>query len=292
MGMRDREDTGFDSAGDRCAAWLYRPDGDGPHPCVVLAHGFGGTREGRLWAYAERFAAAGIAAVVFDYRHFGDSEGEPRQLLSISRQLDDWRAAIAFARSLEGVDRERIALWGTSFSGGHVVRLAAEDDRIAAVIAQAPFTDGANALRAAGVKGSLRLTAGGLLDGMAAITGGEPLRIPIVAPPGKGAAMSQPGAYDGYRALFDPPSSFRNEFCARAAMALASTRPPPAPRRSNARFSSARSVATRSPHRGRPSAWPSAHRRARPSTTAPSGTTSTSTSASSSSGRSSIRPPS
>jgi fermentation-respiration switch protein FrsA (DUF1100 family) len=225
MGMRDREDTGFDSAGERCAAWLYRPDGDGPHPCVVLAHGFGGTREGRLGAYAERFAEAGIAAVVFDYRHFGDSEGEPRQLLSIPRQLADWRAAIAFARALEGIDPERIALWGTSFSGGHVVKLAAEDHRIAAVVSQAPFTDGANTLRAAGLKESLRLTAGGLLDGIAALVGGEPLRIPVVAPPGKGAAMSQPGSYDGYLALFDPPSSFRNEICGRVALELGAYAP-------------------------------------------------------------------
>ena len=225
MMVREREDTGFDSSGDRCAAWLYRPDGEGPHPCVVLAHGFGGTREARLGAYAERFAEAGMAALVFDYRHFGDSGGEPRQLISISKQLADWRAAIAFVRSLEGVDPDRIALWGTSFSGGHVVGLAAEDDRIAAVISQAPFTTGAAALGAAGPKDTLRLTVGGLLDGLAAITGGEPMRIPIVAPPGRGAAMSQPGAYDGYRALFDDPASFRNEICGRAALTLATYAP-------------------------------------------------------------------
>src|ERR1035441_8186503 len=108
-----------------------------------MAHGWTGVREQRLDAYAERFAAAGLAALVFDYRHFGASGGEPRQLLDIGRQLADWRAAIAYVRGLEGIDPERIALWGSSFSGGHVIELAARDHRIAAVVAQMPFVDGA-----------------------------------------------------------------------------------------------------------------------------------------------------
>ena len=107
-----------------------------------MAHGFSGVREQRLDAYAERFAQAGMAVLVFDYRHFGASEGEPRQLLSIARQLEDWRAAVAHARSLEGIDTKRIALWGSSFSGGHVIATAAKDPDVAAVVSQAPYTDG------------------------------------------------------------------------------------------------------------------------------------------------------
>lgn len=223
--MRERQETGFDSGGDRCAAWLYRPDGAGLHPCVVLAHGFGGTREGRLWAYAERFAAAGMAALVFDYRHFGGSEGEPRQLISIGKQHADWRAAVAFARSLDDIDPERIAIWGTSFAGGHVMKVAAADDRIAAVVSQAPFTDGISALRAAGFKESLRLAVAGVLDGIAALTDGEPLLIPVVASPGTGGAMSQPGAYEGYRAIFEDPADWRNEVCGRFVLALGTYAP-------------------------------------------------------------------
>jgi cephalosporin-C deacetylase-like acetyl esterase len=75
---------------------------------------------------------------LFDYRHFGASTGEPRQLLDIARQLDDYRAVIGWARGLDGVDPERIVLWGSSFSGGHALALAAADARIAAVISQAP----------------------------------------------------------------------------------------------------------------------------------------------------------
>ncbi len=93
-----REETSFLSDGTRCAATIFRPEGAGTSatPAVVMAHGFGSPRALRLYAYAERFAAAGYAVVVFDYRGFGDSEGEPRQLLDISMQHDDWIAALAY----------------------------------------------------------------------------------------------------------------------------------------------------------------------------------------------------
>src|SRR3954451_3026261 len=134
-----REDIEFHSGGNTCAAWLYRPEADETHPIVVLAHGFGGVRAARLWAYAERFAAAGIAALVFDYRHFGASEGEPRQLLDVKAQVADWASALTWVRAREDLDSDRLALWGSSFSGGHVLTTAARDHRIAAVVAQVPF---------------------------------------------------------------------------------------------------------------------------------------------------------
>jgi dienelactone hydrolase len=104
-----REDVRFVSGSDECAAWLFRPTATNrPAPCVVLASGLSCVRDQRLDAFAERFAAAGFVALAFDYRHFGDSSGEPRTLMRAGRQRDDWRAAIAYARSLEGVDAERI----------------------------------------------------------------------------------------------------------------------------------------------------------------------------------------
>ena len=121
-----RQNVRFDSAGSSTVpGGSTRLPGGGPAPCIVLAHGFGALKEGRLDAYAERFAAAGYAALVFDYRHFGESEGEPRQLLDVRRQHEDWHAAVAFARGADGVDPERVALWGSSFSGGHVIHVAA-----------------------------------------------------------------------------------------------------------------------------------------------------------------------
>ena len=125
------DEISFTSGDDRCAAWHFAASGetfagaDG-RPCVVMAPGFASTRDtGGLVAYAEGFAAAGLHAVLFDYRGFAASGGSPRQLVSASRQRQDYHAAIAAARQLPGVDPERIVLWGISFSGGHVVRVAA-----------------------------------------------------------------------------------------------------------------------------------------------------------------------
>src|SRR6266581_5691995 len=105
-GTRTRLDVAFPSAGDDCRAWLFMPDAERP-PLVILGHGLGATREYGLEPYARRFADAGIAALVFTYRHFGDSGGEPRQLLSIKRQLADWDAAIAWIKARRDVDRTR-----------------------------------------------------------------------------------------------------------------------------------------------------------------------------------------
>jgi dienelactone hydrolase len=221
----ERRDITFDSSGEQCAAWLYEPDAAGPHPCVVLAHGFGGVRTARLWAFAEHFTAAGFAALVFDYRHFGDSGGEPRQLIDIPEQLDDWRAAIAFARGLERVDPDRVALWGSSFSGGHVAVVAAEDHRVAAAISQGPFLDGLWALRAAGPRNIGRLTVAGLRDELARLRGRPPYMLAVVGPPGSTAAMNSPDAEPGYRALFEPGDEFRNEVPARIGLRIGLYRP-------------------------------------------------------------------
>src|SRR5271168_1799774 len=138
----------FDSGGLRCAAVHLPGQGDafagedGRRPCVVLAHGLGGTVDSGLLPFAERFAAAGLDALAFDYRYFGASDGEPRQLVSIPHQLEDYAAAIAFARGLPAVDPDRIVVWGTSFSGGHVVAVAVADRRVAAAISQVPSMDG------------------------------------------------------------------------------------------------------------------------------------------------------
>lgn len=84
-----------------------------------MGHGFGTPRALCLYRYAEEFAQVGYIVVVFDYRYFSESDGEPRQLLDIKKQLEDRRQALAFTRRLEGVDPHRIVGWGTSFAGGH-----------------------------------------------------------------------------------------------------------------------------------------------------------------------------
>jgi pimeloyl-ACP methyl ester carboxylesterase len=221
----DRMDITFSSAGTDCAAWLYRPEGDAPQPLVVMAHGFSATRELRLDAYAERFRAAGIGALLFDYRHFGASAGEPRQLLDIRQQLADYHAAIACARGIDWVDPDRIALFGSSFSGGHVIAVAADDARIAALVSQCPFTDGLASRQKLGARNIARAIAAGLRDQLGALAGRPPHYIPAVGPPGSFAVMTSPDAVPGFAALTPPETLWQNRVAARIGLRVGLYRP-------------------------------------------------------------------
>jgi pimeloyl-ACP methyl ester carboxylesterase len=223
----------FQSGGVRCVGVHLQGQGnaftgdDGRRPCVVMAHGFGGTADSGLIPFAERFAEAGLDAVVFDYRHFGASDGEPRQLLSVRCQLEDYAAAIAFARHLDGVDPERIVVWGSSYSGGHVVPVAVADGRVAAVISQVPAMDGVptmlNALRKAGPAGLARLTALGVRDLISSARGGPPVTAPAVGAPGTVGFMTTEDAEPGMQAVAGP--TWRNEVAARIALTAGTYRP-------------------------------------------------------------------
>ncbi|WP_194813427.1 alpha/beta hydrolase [Nocardia sp. XZ_19_385] len=137
-----RVDVEFASDGVTLRGWLYRPDdARGTTPLVVMTHGFAGVKE---WVapFADVFSAAGLACLVYDHPGFGTSEGEPRQEVDPTAQIEGYRDAITFAQTLEGIDPERIGVWGTSFSGGHVLVVAATDRRVRAVVSQVPTTNG------------------------------------------------------------------------------------------------------------------------------------------------------
>jgi fermentation-respiration switch protein FrsA (DUF1100 family) len=220
-----RDDLIVECQGARCAAWHYHPDRHGDVPCVVIGHGFDGVREQRLDAYAERFAQAGLAAMVFDYRHFGSSDGKPRQLVDNKAQLEDWRAVIARARELDHVDPDRIALWGTSTSGGHVVQLAAEDPQIAAVVAQVPLADGIAQLRSTPIGKTVRLVWAALKDRIGSAFGRDPFTVPAVGRPGALAAVTSPDALTGLDRITPAETTFKNEVAARFALGTAFYRP-------------------------------------------------------------------
>jgi fermentation-respiration switch protein FrsA (DUF1100 family) len=133
-----RQDVAFPCGASTCAAWLYLPEGPELAPVVVMGNGFCGERHGNMPDYAERFAQAGLAAMVFDYRGWGDSGGLPRYVFVAEQQVEDYQSAVAWARSSPLVRGERLAVWGTSASGGHVVSAAARDPRIDALVAQVP----------------------------------------------------------------------------------------------------------------------------------------------------------
>lgn len=135
-------EVSFKSERNSCAGRLYVPEKKIRNgAAIVLAHGLSGTMDSRLFEYADYFRSLGFYALVFDYRFFGSSEGEPRQFLSVPKQKADWKAAIEMVRGLDDVDAHRVGLFGSSFSGGHVIHLALEDPEIRAVTAQCPLID-------------------------------------------------------------------------------------------------------------------------------------------------------
>jgi pimeloyl-ACP methyl ester carboxylesterase len=218
--MTTRTDITFTSADTRCAAWLYLPDTALAAPVIVMAHGLGSVRTMRLDAYAERFTHAGYACLVFDYRHFGASDGTPRQLLDIAKQLDDWKAAIAYARASDAVDGTRIVVWGTSFSGGHALAAAAADGRVSAVISQCPFTSGLSSSLAIAPWTSVRLTALALADRTRGLVGASPLLVPTAGKAGTVALMSSDDSMPGYLQLLPDGDTggFENHVAARIAL--------------------------------------------------------------------------
>ena len=118
-------------SGDEIEAWLCVPDGEGPHPAVVMAHGIGAIKAGGLAPFAERFCRDGFAAVVFDYRQWGGSGGQPREELSVPREREDYSIVIGWAVGHPDIDAQRVFAWGTSFAGMHIVELAGEARAIA-----------------------------------------------------------------------------------------------------------------------------------------------------------------
>jgi fermentation-respiration switch protein FrsA (DUF1100 family) len=151
----------FESEGERIDALLYLPEGDGPHPCIVMAGGWCYVKELVQPRFAEVFASAGLAALIFDYRYMGGSGGEPRQHIDPWQQIEDYRNAVSFVEGLDGVDPDRIGAWGISYSGGHVMILGAIDQRVRAVCGVVPVINGYENMRLAhGTLGMRRLKAG------------------------------------------------------------------------------------------------------------------------------------
>lgn len=211
----------FRSDGTACTGTLYLPAGTDDPPVVVMANLFAAPARFGLARYAERFAAAGYAAVTFDYRGFGGSGGE--SVVLPDRQVTDWHAALDRVADLEGVGDGR-ALWGTSLSGGHVLRVAADRRDVNAVLAQAPFVDGRTLLRTKSNRFLLRATAAGLRDRVGSLVG-RPHHVKVFGEPDEFATLNEPGAKEGYLGLVPRDSRWRNRTRARTLLALPRYRP-------------------------------------------------------------------
>jgi uncharacterized protein len=203
----DRRDVEFHSGQNTCAAWLHAAAGGlSGSPVVVMAHGLSGTRRDRLGAFAERFAAAGLAALVFDHRGFGDSGGEA-DLFDPARQLEDWRAAISFARSLPGIDSSKVATFGSSMGGGNALAAAAGDPGVAAAVSQVPFLDIVRQAHRSPPLVTARMLA-------AAFRGAH---LPAVGQPNEPALINAPGGEEGWRRVVSlgEDSCWRNRVSSR-----------------------------------------------------------------------------
>jgi len=214
-----RKNVSFNVGGIKVTAWLYLPqDLSAPIPCIIMNHGFGGTKDMILQSYALRFQEAGFAILTYDYRYFGKSEGEPRQMFSIQSQLEDCKEAIFFARSLQEVNPDKIAIWGTSAGGGYGLAIAAQDKKIACVCAQCSALDSHRdaemALKREGIGFFLRLFMHAQRDKGRSRFGLSAHKVPIVGKPGTLAMVTAPQAFEGYAKL--APAGFINEVCARA----------------------------------------------------------------------------
>ncbi len=168
--------------GTTLRGWHYAPAGGGTHPTIVIAHGFAAVKEMYLDAFGEAFAAAGFASVIYDNRNFGASDGLPRQEIDPWLQVRDYSDAITFARGLPGTDPDRIGVWGSSYSGGHVLVVAAIDKRVRCVVSQVPAVSGWENFRRlvrADALGSLEALFAE--DRRARAAGGAPMTLPVVA---------------------------------------------------------------------------------------------------------------
>ncbi len=215
-----RQNITFKVDGLKLSGWLYLPENSvNLVPCVILNTGFCGTKDFLLEKYALRFVEIGFAALTFDYRHFGESQGEPRQIYSVSKQLEDNNAAITFARTISEIDPEKIFMWGTSSSGNFGIMLAAEDKQIAGIIGQTPSLDhqaeGKMIVKREGMSWFLKLIVHAQKDKFRSRFGLSSHTFPAVGKPDTTAMLIAPGFFEGYQRIAKDSKTFKNEVCAR-----------------------------------------------------------------------------
>jgi pimeloyl-ACP methyl ester carboxylesterase len=222
----------FLSHGVECAGWHFTGQGTAlataaGRPAVVMAHGLAGTKDSGLAPFAQALADAGADVLAFDYRGFGASGGSPRQTVRMTDQVEDYRAAMATAARLPGVDPARLVLWGVSVSGGHVFTAAARRTDVAAVVSLTPLVDGLaagrHALASHRPSEILRSTLAGARSRASTAVGRPAVTMPVVGQPGELAALTLDGCYDAYLAMAGP--TWRNEIDAAVGFELGNHRP-------------------------------------------------------------------
>jgi cephalosporin-C deacetylase-like acetyl esterase len=205
----------FISKGIRCDGDLLLPDGVTRPPIVIMGHGVAAQKNFGLMPYAERFVKKNMAVFLFDYRTFGKSDGTPRQVVDPFRHLEDWKAAIAHVRNIQEVDNNRIALWGSSFGGGHVIATAADEEGISAVVSQVPHVSTLALLTTRNLPDIFRSAVYGIYDLIRTALGMSPHYSPVIARPGSFAIMNTEESYDGYMSIMGKDRKWENKLTSR-----------------------------------------------------------------------------
>lgn len=206
------------------AADFYIPKTNNKSAVIIMAHGFAGLRQFKLIQYAQRFAQAGYAVILFDCRYWGGSTGKPREMISINSQLEDWKTMIQYASTCKFIDNRRIVLWGTSLSGGYALSLASELKNIQAIMVQIPYVDGAETAKLYPLQRypqALKLSS---QDYMGSKMGLNPKRLPVVDQY-KLCFMPTADSYYGYLSIVNPDYYWSGEVPARVFFNLMRYRP-------------------------------------------------------------------
>ena len=214
-----RTNVTFWSEGDRLRGWFYRPtNSTSPFPTAILTHGFSAVKEQYLDRYAEVFAAYGLGVLVYDHGCFGESEGQPRYEVDPERQRRGYRDAITFVQTLDGPDPERIGIWGTSYSGGHVLVVAAQDRRVKAVVAQVPTISGSKvAVRRAKTPQAEELRKRLSEDRVARVLGKSNAYVDVVTPdPQRPCALPGADSYEYFSSSAEMASNWNSEVTLRS----------------------------------------------------------------------------
>jgi len=201
--------------------WLYRPEGGTERlPLIVMAHGFSATKEMYLDDFAEVFSQAGFLVLVYDHRNLGASDGEPRGEIDPWQQIRDYRTAITWASTREDVDETRIGIWGSSYSGGHVLVVAAQDRRVRCVVAQVPLISGyENSRRLVRADHLAPLRDAFNADRAARYAGEQPAMIPVAYTddPNEPAALPTADTHDFFLGpILERATTWRNEVTLRS----------------------------------------------------------------------------
>jgi pimeloyl-ACP methyl ester carboxylesterase len=216
----NRKDVDFLSNGERCSAWLYLPETDQLPPVIIMAHGFAAEKSFELPKFAKRFAENGLAVLLFDYRCFGDSEGMPRNYVNPFRHIQDWKSAVKYIKQCNSVDVKRIALWGSSFSGGHVISVASQIEGISAFVSQVPYVDGLASMFKTPPLQSLKATYYSIKDVISTFLFKKVFYVKAVAEPGEFAAMNSTESWPGYTAMIPEDSKWKNKIPAKIFLML------------------------------------------------------------------------